>query len=115
MNATQEASQVNTWLDLASWDNVGNVLALLVIAFFVLGFMRAVKHAEGVDLLDMFKPLGSSKMRLNGAWVVTSFAFIYLTINKNLTEWYAAAYMAAFVADRAYSRKDGKTEEKKDV
>lgn len=109
--------EVSLWLDLFSWENVGNILAILVLVMAVIGFVRAVASKDNdLSLMDMFLEngkLGSSKMRLNGAWVVTTWAFIYITLSKNLTEWFVAAYLAAFVFDRLNARKDAKPESDK--
>jgi hypothetical protein len=111
-NAVQEIAKVNLWLDLFTWENVGNVAAVLVLIAAVIGFVRAVLSKNNdLNLMDMFAEngkLGGSKMRLNGAWIVTTWALVYLTLSKGLTEWFLTAYLLAFVSDRIFSRKEAK-------
>jgi len=102
------------WLVFGTWSNIGNVIALLVLVAAVIGFVRAVASSENdFSLLDLFTEggkLGGSKMRMNGAWLVSTWAFIYITLKGTLTEWYVAAYLTAFVFDRFNSRKGVKQE-----
>lgn len=107
----QNVAVINRWLDLFNVDNIGNILAFVILLLIIVSFIKAVVSKNNPhSMLDMFLPLGSSKMRLNGAWIITSWAFAYLTVSGHLTEWYVAAYLTAFVADRIYSRKDTKAE-----
>ncbi len=109
-----EVKEINMWLDLFSWENVGNVFALLVVAGIVIGFVHAVtSNKNSHSLLDMFLPLGSSKMRINGTWLAAIFILVYLTIKGMLTEGIFGLVLAAFVTDRIFSRKDGNKEEPK--
>jgi hypothetical protein len=114
---SQKVETVNVWLDLFTWENVGNIAALLVLVGMVVGFVRAVMSQDNeLNLMDLFTEggkLGGSKMRINGSWIITSWALVYLTLSKNLTEWFLMAYIGAFVLDRIYSRKNAKPE--KDV
>ena len=109
-----EINQVNLWLNLFTWENVGNVMAVLVIMGAVIGFVHAVTSNKNEhSLLDMFLPLGSSKMRINGTWIVAMFILVYQTIGNTVTEGVIGLIMAAFVTDRVFGRKDGKKEEAK--
>jgi len=109
-----EIKEINLWLNLFTWENVGNVMAVLVIAGAVIGFIHAVTSNKNEhSLLDMFLPLGSSKMRINGTWIIAMFVIVYQTINNSLTEWAYGLALAAFVSDRMFARKDGKKEEAK--
>lgn len=113
---------INAWLDLGSWDNLGNVVSLLLIAAMVVAFWRASRSDKSqISIEDMFVDetghIGNSKTRLNGAFIFASWALVYETLHGNLTEWLLAAYLTAFVADRVSSRLVTKPEqgEKKDV
>ena len=107
-----EINQVNMWLNLFTWENVGNVMAVLVIATAIIGFIHAVTSPKNEhSLLDMFLPLGSSKMRINGTWLVAMFILIYQTIGNTITESVIGLVLAAFVTDRIFGRKDGKKPE----
>lgn len=74
-------------------------------------FNKAQKSKTSpIDFTDLFidpktGKMGGSEFRINAAFMVTSWALIYLTIKGTLTEWFIAAYLTAFVADRVFSRK----------
>ncbi len=107
--------KLNKWLELLTWDNVGSVCALLVLLAAVVGFIRAVSAQDNnYNLLDMFLPLGSSKMRLNGTWVIGLWTLAVETIHRtsNVTT-ILGMLLAAFVTDRMMSRKATKPGEKK--
>lgn len=107
--AINDVAVVNRWLDLFTMENIGDVLSILFLILVIVGFIRTVlSDKNDLNLMDMFLPLGSSKMRLNGAWLIASWAFVYLTLGKNLTEWFVAGYLAAFVLDRFNARKHEK-------
>lgn len=109
-----EIKEINIWLNLFTWENVGNVMAVLVVAGAILGFIHAVRSEKNEhSLLDMFLPLGSSKMRINGTWIVAMYVVIYQTLNNSLTEAIFGLILAAFVTDRIFSRKDAKPMEPK--
>ena len=109
-----EINQVNLWLDLFTWENVGNVMAVLVILGAIIGFIHAVTSQKNShSMLDIFLPLGSSKMRINGTWIIAMFILVYQTINNSLTEWAYGLALTAFVSDRMFARNDGKKEEVK--
>lgn len=48
--------------------------------------------------------ISASTARLNGAFLVTAWAFIWLTLSDKLTEWYVAAFLTAWVVDKINSR-----------
>ncbi len=66
------------------------------------------------DLIKLFAfdnstgKLSDSKVRINAAFVTTTWAFVFLTMNDKLTEWYVAVYLAAWVADRFSARNSNK-------
>lgn len=45
-----------------------------------------------------------SKFRMNLAFGITSWVLIYSSLHGTLTEWLFAGYLAAWVADRKFSR-----------
>lgn len=55
--------------------------------------------------IDVTGKLSDSKVRLNIAFIVTSWAFIYLTMSDHLTEWYVTVFLTAWVTDRIFARK----------
>ena len=91
--------------------HLGNLLALLVVIIVVYIFHREQKSTTSpIDFVDLFLDpktgkIGGSEFRINTAFMVTSWALIYFTLKGTLTEWYIAAYLTAFVADRVFSTK----------
>lgn len=104
---------LNGWFAYAltstSLEMAGNLLSLVLIVVIISTVIRwHFAEASPVNLADLFLDesgkIGGSKMRMNGIWLLCCWAMIYLTLNKNLTEWYVAAVLTAFVADRKFAR-----------
>ena len=108
----EEIKEINMWLDLFTWENVGNVMAILLVALVVMKFIRAVTSTDNdLNLLDIFLPLGSAKMRLNGTWFMAMIVLALEAVNRSVNlPVVLAAILTAFVADQAFSRKDKKSE-----
>lgn len=91
--------------------HLGDASALLVIGLIAIFFYQAHKSEKNSFYFpDLFLDqktgkIGGSEFRINVAFMVTSWALIFLTLKGNLTEWFIAAYLTAFVADRMFSRK----------
>jgi amino acid permease len=88
---------------------VWGVFSILTAMSLVVIFWRANKNPKSpVNLTDLFLDhngkVGGSQMRLNMAFMFTSWALVYVTLQGQLTEWLVGAYLAAFVADRISSR-----------
>lgn len=84
-----------------------SLLGLLAFAFSFIKMHFSTKNK--FDLVKLFAfdssgVLSDSKARLNAAFVITSWAFVYLTMNDKLTEWYVAVFLAAWVGDRFAAR-----------
>jgi CDP-diglyceride synthetase len=84
--------------------------SLFTVLIIVFSIIRAHFNKDNkFDLVKLFAydsegKLSDSKARLNGAFLVTSWAFIFLTMNDKLTEWYVAVFLAAWVGDRFAAR-----------
>jgi hypothetical protein len=90
---------------------------LWAIASF-LGFITAVitiikihLSSHKFDLVQLFAfdqqtgKLSDSKVRLNIAFIISCWAFVYLVMDGKFTEWYFFGFMGAWVTDRIFSRK----------
>jgi Ca2+/Na+ antiporter len=87
----------------------GKIFSLLLIIWMIIEFIKAqADKLSPIDLNDLFidgsGKIGGSKMRLNMAFIVTTWILIYYTLQGQLSEWLFAAYIAAFVYDRVNSR-----------
>lgn len=94
----------------SSWELVGEIFSLLIIFCMIAVVVKwHFSKTSPINLADMFLDesgkIGSSKTRLNSAFIIASWAMIYMVVKGSLTEWYLAAYLAAFVYDRAQARK----------
>jgi hypothetical protein len=86
------------------------IVSLLGLIAIVISFIRAHFSNNDFDLMklmvfDSKGKMSDSKARLNGAFLITSWAFVFLTMNDKLTEWYVAVFLAAWVGDRFAARK----------
>lgn len=87
----------------------GKVFSLLLIIWMLIAFWKANSDPKNSfnfsDLLeDDSGKIGGSKMRLNLAFIICSWILLYYSLNGTLSEWLFAAYLGAFVYDRAQSR-----------
>ena len=89
---------------------LGSSLGLLVLAALGMTLYLVNRSDKNqIDFTDLFinkktGKLGGSEFRINIAFLLTSWALVFLTIQGSLTEWFLGAYLAAFVADRMFSR-----------
>jgi hypothetical protein len=94
----------------ASNNIIGDVISLLLLLLLLIVIVLAHFNKKSkIDLADLFLDttgkIGGSQMRLNMAFILSSWAIVYTTLEGNLTEWLMGGYLAAFVVDRIYSRK----------
>lgn len=93
---------------------------LMVVVFFLL-LLLWVWHRNSdnnIDLKDLICSQGKideKKFVRFGAWIVSTWGFVYLIVEERFSEWYFAGYMAAWVGnaliDKYLTNKD-ETEEK---
>lgn len=90
------------------WGLVSFFAALSVIGILIK--MHFSKDYKKFNLLEIFafdkygKP-SATKIRLNLAFLITCWAFIYLTMADKLTEWYVLIYIGAWVTDNIMDKK----------
>lgn len=82
-------------------------LGFLIIGFILL--LRAWNNDENNDILisDLIcidGRLNESKMARFGAFVVSTWAFVYLVVTDGMTEWYFVGYMTAWVGNALFSK-----------
>ncbi len=87
------------------------ILWMLLIITFLVSLFLMIKWQltpdNGFDLKDLICTngrLSSSKVARFGAFIVSTWCFIYLTANDKLSEWYFMGYMAAWVSNALFSR-----------
>ena len=80
-----------------------NTGLLLLLIFFGYLIYRFNKDTSSFDLHDLFADsvtgkLSTMKIAQNVALIVSTWAFIHLTLEDKLTEWFFTAYMTVWVA-----------------
>lgn len=103
-----------SWIEIffngLSTARMGQLMSLVIITSIVAGIYRLHTNKENpFNLSDLFidpktKKVDGSKLRMNLAFFVTSWIVVYSTLNTTMTEWLFAGYLAAWVADRKFSR-----------
>jgi hypothetical protein len=88
---------------------VGKIFSLLLIFGMIFGFYRLHKDPNNsINVIDLFADpngkVGGSKMRLNLAFIISSWILVYYTLNGQLSEWLYTAFISAFVIDRISAR-----------
>jgi hypothetical protein len=88
---------------------VASVVGFLILLGSVIRFHFS-KTYEKFNLIKIFAidtttgEASDSKVRLNTAFVIMTWAFIYITLQDKLTEWYVVVYAGAWVTDRFLAR-----------
>lgn len=72
---------------------VGSLITLLVMHF------NPKSTVNITDLVSIKGKLDEKKFTRFGAWIVSTWGFVFLVVQKNLTEWYFIGYMGAWVVN----------------
>lgn len=91
---------------------IGNLSGILVILMIVilLAILWRLNREDGVsfDLQDLFidekGKASTSRIGVIVALLLSSWAFVHLTLNGMLTEWYAMVYMGSWVLNKGFSK-----------
>lgn len=78
------------------------ILALIVIVctFYLWRLNEDQKSSISlIDLISINGKLNERKFSRFGAWIVSTWGFIYLVVTDKLDEWYFMGYMGAWVAN----------------
>ena len=86
-------------------------LDLLMVGLLVIGLVvflwllfKAQNAPDRFDLRDLVmdnRKVSLTKTSQTGAFLVSTWAFVYLVLNNRFTEWYFTGYMAAWIGNRA--------------
>lgn len=97
-----------TFTSAMNYFNVSNTMELLLALLILLVIIVTVKMTcnprDSFDLKDLVSSNGhvdEKKFTRFGAWVVSTWGFVYLLVSKpeNFPEWYFTVYMGAWVAN----------------
>jgi hypothetical protein len=100
-----------------------NDIMYIILGFFVLGtiiFLWAQNRnnkndIEVIDLIAVNGKLNERKISRFGAWIVSTWGFVYLIISDNLSEWYFIGYMGAWVANALIGKALSKDKDDEDA
>lgn len=96
------------------------LVSFLIFIVVSIAIVRIHLSSNNFDLIQLFAydqttgKLSDSKVRLNIAFLISCWAFVYLVMDGKFTEWYFFGFMGAWVTDRIFSRNArlGKTNSK---
>lgn len=88
---------------------VASIIGFIVLIASIIRF-HLCKNYEQFNLIQLFAidantgKASDSKVRLNIAFIVSAWAFVFLTMNDKLSEWFFFGFMGAWVTDRFLNR-----------
>lgn len=83
------------------------VLALTVIFLLALLYVWHRDTKSNIDLKDLIcknDRLDEKKFTRLGAWIVSTWGFVYLILDDQFTEWYFAGYMTIWVGNAIFDK-----------
>lgn len=94
---------------MIDWTDINKVQlglnGILILAVMFLVCILYVWHRDSksnIDLKDLICESGKideKKFVRFGAWIVSTWGFVYLIVEERFSEWYFAGYMAAWVGN----------------
>lgn len=78
------------------------ILAVLAVSCIRWLWKQNDNRQSTIDLADLVTiggRLNERKVSRFGAWIVSTWGFVYLIVTGKLTEWYFVGYMTAWVAN----------------
>lgn len=81
---------------------MGTVLSMVVVFLLLLLWVWHRDSRSKIDLTDLISKDGKideKKFTRFGAWIVSTWAFVYLVLDDQFTEWFFAGYMAIWVSN----------------
>jgi len=96
------------------WELISNmhvsmsiVLAMIVVFVLILLYVWHKDNSSKIDLTDLIckdDKIDEKKFTRFGAWVVSTWGFVYLMLDGKFTEWYFAGYMAIWVGNAIFDK-----------
>lgn len=82
--------------------SMGMVLGIVVFFLLVILYLWHKDSKSKIDLKDLIckdNKLDEKKFTRLGAWIVSTWGFVYLILSNKFTEWYFTGYMAIWVGN----------------
>lgn len=93
---------------IAAFDYTGIILFIAVIVFGTMMYRmsksESTKFFYDQLFIDEDGKASTSKLAHLTALLISSWAFVHLTLKGTLTEWYFLTYMTVWVLQRSYSK-----------
>lgn len=80
------------------------ILLLFILSYSIIHWLYKLNKDPRnticfVDLISVGGRLNERKVSRFGAWLISTWGFMYLILNGKLSEWYFVGYMGAWVAN----------------
>lgn len=82
--------------------SMGAVLGTIIVFILIMLWLYQRDSSNHVDIKDLICSDGKideKKFTRFGAWIVSTWGFVYLIIDERFSEWFFAGYMAAWVGN----------------
>ena len=83
------------------------VLALTVAFLLILLYVWHKDSKSKIDLKDLIckdDKIDEKKFTRFGAWIVSTWGFVYLMLDDKFTEWYFVGYMSIWVSNAIFDK-----------
>lgn len=91
------------WTDINKAQFAMSTILIIVVIFLVIMLWVWHRNSESnIDLKDLICSRGKideKKFVRFGAWIVSTWGFVYLIVEERFSEWYFMGYMAAWVSN----------------
>ena len=110
---------VETFFNYFTAPNTMELLLALLVLIIITTLIQMTRNPnDELDLKDLVSTAGKldeKKFTRFGAWVISTWGFVYILINNpgNFPEWYFVGYMAVWVGNAIMDKYMNKKEEEK--
>jgi len=91
------------WIDINKTQFTMSTILIIVVVFLILLLWVWHRNSENsLDLKDLIcsdGKLDEKKFVRFGAWIVSTWGFVYLIVEERFSEWYFVGYMATWVGN----------------
>jgi len=114
---TQPSSWAHWFDSVITPEEVMYVVLIVLVISCIRYLWKQNKNSHSTidfkDLICVNGKLTERKISRFGAWIVSTWGFVYLIVDNRLTEWYFVGYMGAWVANALLGKmiKDPNNEE----
>ena len=96
------------WVDINKVQlGLNGILAIVVLFLIFILYIWHKDSKSNIDLKDLIcvdNKIDEKKFVRFGAWIVSTWGFVYLIVEERFSEWYFAGYMAAWVGNAIFDK-----------